>query len=537
MKKLIVFIVFNCFLLNGYNQDKTKTNNFLSATNQPIIVGFGERIRATDLQIKRLTAVLDKDMVVFTLIYHSQKERFLSFFSPPDGDILMYVDWNGIKKNDTIATFRIAKNDFQSVDNITMRFSTNKNAESDRNFIFLEINEPTLKKLLGISGNKHVFFAKNFPLSPILISIIALLLLVPLLLFIGSKANSYASVIERWITNKWVTFNVKVVIFSIAIIMIILFIQLISGHLKKTLPVSLYLNLLIIPILPANLVYLIENAFFKSKKIFWLRQYLNLVFITIGLYITYKLCNEITGKMIAREIIPIEYAILCGILVGFVRLINNYISNQKIASLREKELEIARLNELKVRSDLNALQSKINPHFLYNALNSIAELCWKDPEKTERMALSLSKLFRYSINKEENDFNRLKNEIEIVSLYLSIEKERFGDHLNYEFDYSSGIENILIPKFTLQPLIENAIKHGIAKKTNGGHIKLTIIKMENQLEIKVYDNGPDFPINLISGYGLKSIYDKLDILYPKRYTIELYNGIEKNITLILKDDI
>jgi sensor histidine kinase YesM len=295
--------------------------------------------------------------------------------------------------------------------------------------------------------------------------------------------------------------------------------------------------LLLIPSLPCNFVYVVENFIFKTRKKFWLQQYLNLVFIILGLYIAFIVCNNLSGKIISWEIVRLEYIFLFGILVGFIRSINNYILQQKIASKQEKELEIARLNELKVRSDLNALQSKINPHFLYNALNSIAELCWKDPGKTERMALSLSKLFRYSINKEETDYNTLKTEIEIVSLYLTIEKERFGDNLEYDFDYSNDIENVIIPKFTLQPLIENAIKHGIAKKPNGGHIKLTIKKNKTELVIKVYDNGPNFPVNLMSGYGLQSIYDKLDILYPRRYSIELYNGTEKNITLILKDAI
>jgi two-component system, LytTR family, sensor kinase len=533
MKKLIVLTVFSFFLLNCYNQGKTKANDLLPTINQSVDIGYFIDFSASDLQIKRLTAVLDKDLVVFTLIYHSQKDRFLSFFTPPDGDVLEYVDWNGIHKNDSIITFKIAKNDFQSVDNITMRFSTNKNAESDRNFIFLNISEPTVRKLLGIT-NQHNVFSKIFTYYSSLMIFIALWLLIPILLFIGNKADSYTSVIERWITNKWLQFNVKVFIFSITIVLIVLSF---SSYYHKPLHLNGYLYLLFIPVFPANLVYFIENTFFKSRKLFWLSQYLNLIFMIIGLYIIYKLFNEISGKIIAREIISLYYVIIWGILVCFVRLINNYISYQKIASLKEKELEILRLKELKVRSDLNALQSKINPHFLYNVLNSIAELCWEDPQKTERMALSLSKLFRYSINKEENDFNLLKNEIEIVRIYLSIEKERFGDKLNYQFDYGSDIENMLIPKFTLQPLIENAIKHGIAKKPNGGTIKLTIKKMENLLEIKVYDNGPEFPVNLISGYGLQSIYDKLDILFPNRYSIELYNGIEKNITVILKDGI
>jgi len=535
MKKLLVLIAFNCLLLTGYNQNQAKHNDLAQSINQPVNIGFRERITTPDLQIKRLTAISDKDQIVFTLTYHSQKERFLSFFSPPDGDILDYVDWDGIKIKDTITTFSIARNDFQWVDNISMRFSTNKRSESDRNFIFLELSEPAVKKLLGLTNHQN-FLSGILSLRSSLISIFVFWLLIPLLLFAGNRADSYTSVLERWIKNKWLVFNVKVVIFSIVMILVILFSLFMTGHLKEPL-FNLYIYLLVIPILPANLVYVIESAFFKSKAIFWLRQYLNLIFITLGLLIAYKLCNEITGKMIARKVISLEYVILFGVLIGFARLINNYISYQKIVSLKEQELEIARLNELKVRSDLNALQSKINPHFLYNALNSIAELCWKDAEKTERMALSLSKLFRYTINKEESDFNPLKTEIEIVSLYLIIEKERFGDNLNYDFDYSSDIENILIPKFTLQPLIENAIKHGIAKKPTRGRIKLTIKKTGNQLEIKIYDNGPDFPVNLMSGYGLQSIYDKLDILYPKRYTIDLYNGPEKNITLLLKDDL
>jgi sensor histidine kinase YesM len=533
MKKLIILVIFNCFLLNGYNQTKTKATDIKPATIQAVDIGFDKYITAPDLQIIRLTAHLDNDLVEFTLTYNSQRDRFLSFFTPPSGDILKYTDRNGIKKNDTAVIFRIAKADFQSVDYISMRFSTSKNSENDRNFISLKISDPSVKKLLGITKSPNLLY-RIFPFYSNLIVIIAMWLLVPLIIFIGNKTNSYTSVIDRWITNKWLLFNIKFLFLSIAFVF---FILVISGKFQKSLPLSVYLYLLLIPSLPFNFVYFIENVFLKSRKMFWLRQYLNLIFIIIGFFISFKLFNDISGKTIARQIVSIEYVILFGIFVGFVRLIDNYISYQKIVSLQEKEFEILRLKELKVRSDLNALQSKINPHFLYNALNSIAELCWKDAEKTERMALSLSKLFRYSINKEESDFNPLKNEIEIVSLYLSIEKERFGDNLNYEFDYGRDIENILIPKFTLQPLVENAIIHGISKSPNGGHIKLTIKKTENQLEIKVYDNGPDFPVNLMSGYGLQSIYDKLDILFPKRYSIELQNGTDKNITIILKDAI
>lgn len=530
--RFTLLIIFSC-LLCGSTQNKIKANNPQLATKTSIEIGFYRNIKSPDLQIKSLTAVLDNDIVVFTLTYRTKKDRFLSFFNPPQGNVLMYMDRDGLKKNDSTVTFRIARNEFQTIANISMRFSTLTQSGRDRNFIFLKLSDARVKKILGIKY-KQSFLSRILPVYSSLTGIIALWLLVPLIIIIGSKTNSYTLFIRRWIKNKWVLFNVNVLLLSIVLVFTIL---LVFGLLQKSLPANVYICLLIIPILPSNMVYFIENTFFKSKKMFWGRQYLNLLSIIIGTFIMYKVCNEITDRIIAQEIISIEYAILIGIFVGFIRLINNYIIYQKIASLKEKEFEILQLKELKVRSDLNALQSKINPHFLYNSLNSIAELCWKDAGKTERMALSLSKLFRYSINKEESDFNSLKNEIEIVTLYLNIEKERFGDKLNYSLDYSPDLENTIIPKFLLQPLIENAIKHGIAKMPNGGKIKLTIQKMENQLEIKMYDNGPDFPVNLISGYGLKSIYDKLDLLYPKRYAIELCNGPEKNITILLKDDI
>jgi two-component system LytT family sensor kinase len=533
MKKLCFLIVFSFYLLNGYGLGITPSSNALSTDSQTLNINFTTRIKAPDLQIKRLTAKSEKNNIIFTLTYISQKDRYLSFFSPPDGDILKYYILDGLRKNDTLVTFCISKNEFQFVENITMRFSTNQYTETDRNFIFLELHDASVIKLLGLSNHKYSY-SKIFPFYSSLFNLIAMWLLIPFLLFMGTKVSSYTTPIEKWITNNWLLFNIKALISSVAIISIILLVSVIT---KNTLPLPVCLYLLAIPILPANLTYLSEKVFIKRQKMFWMRQYLNLFFITIGFYVSYKFFNELSGKIIARENISLEYVILFGILMGFMRLINNYLLYQKITSLKEKELEIARLNELKVRSDLNALQSKINPHFLYNSLNSIAELCLENPPKAERMALSLSKLFRYSINKEESDFNLLKNEIEIVDLYLSIEKERFGNQLNYQFEFSSHIENLLIPKFILQPLIENAIKHGISKIPNGGNIKLRISKTNQDLKIEVYDNGPDFPVNLISGYGLKSIYDKLDILFPNRYSIEMHNGSEKNITLILKDGI
>jgi LytS/YehU family sensor histidine kinase len=122
----------------------------------------------------------------------------------------------------------------------------------------------------------------------------------------------------------------------------------------------------------------------------------------------------------------------------------------------------------------------------------------------------------------------------MVQIYLDIEKVRFGDKLQYQVNIEKGLEDQRIPKFIIQPLVENAIKHGISKIVDHGLLKLDIYKTENQLHIRVSDNGADFPEDIMTGYGLQNIYEKLDILYPNRYEVLLQNGKDKNILVILK---
>ena len=137
--------------INGkpvYNSSTSKPNENNSQL-KPANIKFISNISSTDLKIKSLNAFIDNDQVVFTLTYSSQKNRFLSFFNPPKGDVLMYLDRTGINKSDTTVTVRIPKMLFRSVKNITLRFSTNKDAESDRNFIYLDMSEPILKNMIG----------------------------------------------------------------------------------------------------------------------------------------------------------------------------------------------------------------------------------------------------------------------------------------------------------------------------------------------------------------------------------------------------
>ncbi|MBU0696010.1 MAG: histidine kinase, partial [Bacteroidetes bacterium] len=132
--------------------------------------------------------------------------------------------------------------------------------------------------------------------------------------------------------------------------------------------------------------------------------------------------------------------------------------NRLEVELKEKEFDIVKLNQLKTQAELQSLQSRINPHFLYNSLNSIASLIHIDTDKAEDMTLKLSKLFRYSINTQNENFTSVKDEVEIVKTYLDIERVRFGDRINFILDIDEAALNEQIPRFILQPLVENALK-------------------------------------------------------------------------------
>lgn len=221
------------------------------------------------------------------------------------------------------------------------------------------------------------------------------------------------------------------------------------------------------------------------------------------------------------------------VFIGIIRaLISFFILKEKEIKI-ENEVKLANLRELKTKAELNALHSKINPHFLYNALNSIAGLAKTDANKTEHMALSLSKLFRYSINKEQSDWSTLEEELEMVRIYLDIEKVRFDDRLEFSINLPPELRLAQVPRFLIQPLVENSVKHGISKLTEKGQIQISIVQNGKYTEIGVSDNGPDFPTDLVPGFGLQSIYDKLEILYPNRFELHFVHSPNKQILIKL----
>jgi two-component system LytT family sensor kinase len=195
--------------------------------------------------------------------------------------------------------------------------------------------------------------------------------------------------------------------------------------------------------------------------------------------------------------------------------------DKKISEQLNQRLELSALRELKAKAELEALQAKVNPHFLYNSLNSINTLIDQQPTKAKEMIFLLSKLFRLSINVKDDLYATISEELELVKTYLCIEQIRFGERLKVEIHCDPSLMDYVIPKFLLQPLVENAMIHGISQITGAGHVTIFIIENGGFLEIQVRDNGPSFKADFQKGYGLQGVQDKIKMLAGEGAAFEI----------------
>ena len=229
-----------------------------------------------------------------------------------------------------------------------------------------------------------------------------------------------------------------------------------------------------------------------------------------------------------------QFALIIGFVICTLILIYSLQKWGLKEKLQEKELDLLKLQQMKTQAELAALQSKINPHFLCNSLNAIASLIPQDPEKAEKMTIQLSKLFRYSVYHNRENLVMVKEEMEIVSIFLDIEKVRFGDRINFQLEIEEEILQEKIPRFLIQPLVENALKHGLKDVVKDAILKIELKKLnKGQLVIAITDNGIPFPDELEVGYGLQSTYDKLSLLYGSAYELQIMNTPVKQIKIHL----
>lgn len=191
-------------------------------------------------------------------------------------------------------------------------------------------------------------------------------------------------------------------------------------------------------------------------------------------------------------------------------------------SFRTKLENEHRLQTLVKEAELKSLKYQINPHFIFNSLNSISSLTISDPEKAREMSTNLSTFLRKTLADNENKNIRLNEEVENIKLYLEIEKVRFGERLDFKINISDKCEEYEIPNMILQPIIENAIKHGVYESIDKVTITFTC-KLEGEfISITISNNFDPTSISDIGeGIGLKNIRNRLNLIYNRSDLISI----------------
>jgi two-component system, LytTR family, sensor kinase len=207
---------------------------------------------------------------------------------------------------------------------------------------------------------------------------------------------------------------------------------------------------------------------------------------------------------------------------------------------REKELRAAQLQRQLSDAKLLALKNQLQPHFLFNTLHSISSLMLTDVGAADTMIARLSDLLRMSLQSDGQHLTSLKRELEFTQAYLDIEKIRFGQRLAVNFEIAPETLDITVPHLLLQPLVENSIKHGIARSTAGGEVTVVAVLSGDRLSLSIKDRVPDRADALRStapgiGIGLKGTRERLRTLYgdEQRFETRAFAGGEFEVQILL----
>jgi sensor histidine kinase YesM len=246
---------------------------------------------------------------------------------------------------------------------------------------------------------------------------------------------------------------------------------------------------------------------------------------------------------ISHPYIYLMIVALLSIIFGLALLAYDNIStklDETASRLAEKEVQEQTLLRLKTEAELEALRAKVNPHFLFNTLNSIASLIPEDPRKAEDMVQRLSNLFHYVLSASDTGLVPLDEELAFIGEYLEIEKVRLGGRLDYVLDKGPALDGLVVPSMLLQPIVENSVKYGIAPRKEGGRIEVRCQRAGNRCTITIVDTGGGFdPRSTREGFGISGVRRRLELNYPGRHQFEIAseNGVTVRIDIPVADDL
>jgi len=213
------------------------------------------------------------------------------------------------------------------------------------------------------------------------------------------------------------------------------------------------------------------------------------------------------------------------VLYATILIITHLLDSRE--QLAREQTETARLNEQLSKAQLSALRQQIEPHFLFNTLNAIAGLVReKRNDDAVSMIVGMSDFLRRVLDDSHRQQVPLGEEMEFLQKYLNIEKARFGERLQVHVDVPSELFPAQVPSLILQPMVENAVKHGIAKRAHGGAIRVSASRSNGVLTMSVYNDGPGLPADWETsrpGIGISNVRTRLQGLYGDRFELKMRN--------------
>lgn len=243
--------------------------------------------------------------------------------------------------------------------------------------------------------------------------------------------------------------------------------------------------------------------------------------------------TALAPRLIGSSLIAVIITLVIGIGAYLFESLKGRFEETTL-ELREKQLQNERAMKLAAEAQFSSLQSRLQPHFLFNTINSVLSLIRDDPAAAETMLQRLSRLLRFALDSHQRSSVTLREELRLVADYLEIEQTRFGSRLRYELALDPALEEMEIPPFSIQTLVENSMKYAVATRREGGRIAVRVEREGARILVEVADDGPGFDAQAITaGHGLDTLIRRLEALHGEGGRLEILPGAGGRVRLFV----
>ena len=261
----------------------------------------------------------------------------------------------------------------------------------------------------------------------------------------------------------------------------------------------------------------VQSWLHKHRPESWSREWVTVIAGVISLALGLLLAGTLGALdpffFFRSDLMGVVIGGIACIVAGFVILLMGYIRDLEAERDVARQQEVMSEKELAI-TQLRTLQAQIEPHFLFNTLANVQALIESEPSKAAALLASLTDLFRVSLNYARSTAGSIRQEIELISSYLDVQQTRMGDRLTFQIEVEDGLESVHLPPFLIQPLVENAIKHGIEPSSEPGTIDVKVAKKSDLLQIDVINTlNPDLQAEGGNGTGIVNVRERLNAVY------------------------